>query len=460
MFLSQRKHTVDDNGALINHKKRTIDDYLVPRKKPYKPWLVFFVLVVLAVIAWFGVSSYQAFSKIITENKSNVAPFLSFFDTVKPEQLQGEGDSRINILLIGIGGAGHPGGQLADTIQVISIDPTNNKLAALSLPRDLYVPVANTKYFSKINRVHADGEAQKEGQGPVILKETISNILDLPIHYYIKLDFSGFKELIDELGGVDVDVDKSISDPYYPAEDMIGYQPFYLTAGKHHMNGTTALKYARSRETTSDFDRSRRQQQIMLAVKNQALSLGVLANPTKMSALVSILGKHLRTDLQLKEIELLAKVFKEINPSEITSKVLDNSVDGPLVSSVSSDGAYILQPKTGNFKDVARIAHEIFTDPYLDKENARLEVLNGSNTVGLGKEANDMLKSYGYNVVNLDKASKVYSKSVIYDYSGGQDPYTVKFLQDRFSAEVIKQPANSNSNIDITLIVGDDYAEN
>lgn len=455
LFISQRKYDMDKNGLLIKNKK-SVDDYISPKKKKrWKPWVIFIGAVILVVVVWLGIGAYSAFSKIITKNVNRSAPFLSFLGDVDPDQLKGEGDGRINILLIGIGGKGHPGGQLADTIQIVSIDPQNKKLAALSLPRDLYIPVAGTKTYSKINSIHADGEAKSEGQGAVLLKETVSNILDLPIHYYIKLDFSGFKKLINEMGGIDIYVQEGISDPYYPAEDMIGYEPFSIKSGKQHMSGDIALKYARSRETTSDFDRSRRQQEIMMAIKEKTLSAGVLANPAKVSAIMNVLGEHLRTDLQMKEIERLIQLFKEIDTSNIISKVLDNSADGPLVS--YSNGGYYLKPKTGNFKEVARIAHEIFSDPYLVKENARLEVLNGSSTSGIGKEVSDTLKSYGYNVANLDKADKTYTKTIIYDYSGGKNPYTIKFLQDRFKAETKTQPTSSKSGIDITLIIGDDY---
>lgn len=454
---AKRKHAVDKNGKITKQDKKTVDYYLKPKKKKYKPFLIFIGLVILAVLIWMGANAYGAYSKIITKNDSSV-PFFDFFDNAAPDQLKGEGDGRINVLLLGVGGNNHPGGTLTDTIQVLSIDPENKKIAALSIPRDLYVTVEDYGGV-KINQVYQIG-AENEGLyggGPQLMKETVSEILDLPIHYYVKLDFEGFKDIINEVGGIDIDVPTAISDPYYPAEDMVGYDPFYIEAGEQYMNGATALKYARSRETTSDFDRSARQQQILLALRDKVLNLGFLANPTKLVSMMQILGDHLRTDIQADEINRMAELVKDVDTGNMATAVLDSSSDGPLVS--MSNGGYYLTTRTGDWTEVQRIAHEIFTDPYLAQENARLEILNGTSQVGMGKEVSDTLISYGYNVVNLDTADENYPKTILYDYSNGEFPYTVKFLQDRYNAQVKNQPSTSSTDVDMVLVVGEDYIE-
>lgn len=455
--LSKRKHSVDKQGKITTKDTKTVDYYLKPKKKKYKPFLIFIGLVVLAILIWIGANAYSAYSKIVTKNDGS-APFFDFFNNANPDQLKGEGDGRINILLLGVGGANHPGGTLTDTIQVVSIDPNNKKVAALSIPRDLYVTIPNYGGV-KINQVYQTGAENENlaGGGPQLAKEVVSEILDLPIHYYIKMDFDGFVKIVDEVGGLDIEVPKAISDPYYPDEYMIGYDPFYIEAGPQHMNGTVALKYARSRETTSDFDRSARQQQLLVALRDKVLNLGFLTNPSKLTAMMQILGDHLRTDFEANEMERLGELIKDVDTGSMASKVLDSSDNGPLVG--YSNGGYYLKPKTGNWKEIQRIAHEIFTDPYLAEENARLEVLNGTSEVGNGKEVSDILTSYGYNVINLDKANEVYQKTILYDYSNGKYPYTVKFLRDRYNAEVKNQPTTSRSGIDIVLIVGEDYTK-
>lgn len=440
----------------INDRKG-LDFYLKPKKKnKLKPLIIFFSLVLIAVIVWIGANAYSAVNKIIDKNGSS-APFFGFLNgQASPDLLKGEGDGRINILLMGIGGENHPGGLLTDTIQIVSIDPNNKKIATLSLPRDLYVEVENYGGV-KINQVYSIGEGDKEdyGSGAELMKKMVSDILDLPIHYYITMDFAGFVKIVDEVGGIDVNVEKELYDPYYPDEDMIGYAPFYIEAGQTHMNGSTALKYARSRMTSSDFDRSARQQQILVAMRQKIFDIGILTNPSKFSGILQILGDHLRTDIQLKEMERLATLLKEIDISTISSKVIDNSADGPLIS--HSNNGYYLITKTGDFSEIQRIAHEIFTDPYLQKENARLELLNGTNEAGIAKTASDTLISYGYNVVNLDKAEKIYSTTTLFDYSGGKFPYTVKFLSERYNAKVVSQPSSSSQEVDLSLVLGEDY---
>ncbi len=324
---------------------------------------------VLLGLAWLGVTAYATYQKV-SDPTTGSSPFLKYFgQAVQPEQLKGEGDGRINILLIGIGGTGHPGGTLADTIMVASIDPINKKLAMLSIPRDLRVSLPNGG-TGKINSVHSIGESAESGSGPQVLMDTVEKVLDLPIHYYARIDFSGFEKFIDALGGVTIDVPKALNDPLFPADDMIHYAPFSVKAGTQTMNGLTALKYARSRETTSDFDRAARQQLIILAVREKALSANVLANPQKLSELAGILGDHVRMDMTLTDVQHLLEIVKDIDRSQVVSKVLDNSADGPLMS-VSENGYYLV-PKTGNFKEVQRIAHELFTDPNLVKERAKI----------------------------------------------------------------------------------------
>lgn len=451
-----------DNLPIIEEKTQDEiqENQLIKPKRKIR-WLrvtvLFLILAVATPLAWVGAEGLAAFKNISVKNFSRRSPFLAFLNTVNPEKLEGEGDSRINILVLGMGGNGHPGGSLTDTIIIASIDPKNKEMALLSIPRDLYAPIAEHKNrYGKINEAYSLGEQQEKGTGPTIAKETVAEILDLPIHYFISVDFKGFVALVDSLGGLTVEVENNIYDPFFPAPNMKDYAPFYLKAGTVKMDGKLALKYVRSRKTSSDFDRSRRQQEFLNILKERALRLGILANPKKISDILEIGGEHIKTDLSGWEMKRMIEIVKDIEFDKVISKVLDNSENGPLISTSGPEG-YYLKPKTGNFLEIQRIAHEIFSDPYLENEKANLEIVNANGKKGLGSEIAEMLKSYGYSVTKMERAEEILPETVIYDYSGGKKEYTLKFLRERFDAKVIKKQPQKNSNIEISLIIGEDY---
>lgn len=448
----------DADGAPSRHGKQ-LDRFRTRKSPPATAtkrlklglWLV--LALVLAGLAWLGVTAYATYQKV-SDPTTGSSPFLKYFgQAVQPEQLKGEGDGRINILLIGIGGTGHPGGTLADTIIVASIDPVNKKLAMMSIPRDLRVTLPNGG-TGKINSAHSYGESKEAGTGPQVLMDVVSKVIDLPIHYYARVDFAGFEKFIDALGGVTIDVPKALYDPFFPDAKLEGYEPFSVKAGTQTMNGLVALKYARSRETTSDFDRAARQQQILLAVRSKLLQANVLANPQKINELAGILGDHVRMDMSLTDVQHLLEIVQGIDQTQIVSKVLDNGPDGPLKS--ISDNGYYLVPKSGNFKDIQRIAHELFTDPNLAKEKAKIEILNGTGEAGTAHELELDLEALGYTISSIDTTDKT-ATTTLYDFTGGTVPFTARFLTDRLHAVLTQRTRPAGTTADLQLILGTDY---
>lgn len=419
---------------------------------------VLFVVVIVGGGLWFGSTILQATGKIISDNTSGGSIlFRKRAEDVKPAELKGEGDGRINIAIYGRGGASHPGGNLTDVIKVLSLDPQNKKIALLSIPRDLWVKTSKSTY-AKINTAYSDGERKKKDSGPDNANYVLEDLLDLPqIHYFISVDFEALKKLVDTLGGVTINVEKALDDPYYPAANMIDYAPLHIKAGTQKMNGDLALKYSRSRETTSDFDRARRQEQVMVAIKDQVLSANVLANPKKIHDIITILGDHVRTNLQVNEMQQLLKLVQESDPT-IISKVLDTAADGPLMSA-SDERGYVIVPRDGDYsyKEVKRIAHEIFTDPYLVKESARIEVRNATTKAGLGTTVSGILKSNSYNVVKVANNETKEPYTELINYAATKYPFTLSFLERRFNvkARAVTRPVNQTA--DIVLVLGDDY---
>jgi LCP family protein required for cell wall assembly len=453
--------------------------------------LLLFSLVLLIALAfsWTGYffwKTYHVSRKIIIENqeggnrtilgdlKSLVAPIVS--DNY--QTLSGEKEGRINILLLGLGGENHPGKNLTDTIMIMSFDTQNKKVALLSLPRDLYVNIPDTNYSTRINSVYQFGLSSGSDEEPV--KETIESITGLPIHYFFILDFDGFKKVVDDVGGINVSVERDIYDPRYPGPNY-SYETFEIKKGLHKMDGDTALKYVRERhaDPEGDFGRAKRQQQVIQAVKNKIFTLGTFLNPITLNNLLNALEKNLKTDVRLDEINSFIALSKQLDTQNVTNTVADAWHKDSLlkVSHVYAGGsrAFILIPRVGNFSEVKDLAENIFDldvirkrQSEIEKEEARILLVNRSADESLAYKIKslfqDKLKIKNVEIMSDSRKGET-DETIIYDQASGQKLFTLDEIIKKLPARLSDNQNYPNSDIinkekaDLVVVLGKDLVK-
>lgn len=248
-------------------------------------------------------------------------------------------DQRVTILVMGIDR--RPGEAFisrTDTMIVMSINPATNTAAMLSIPRDLYVQIPGFDR-NRINTAFVYGaQGNNPAAGAELAMQTIEYNLGIPIDHYLMVDFSAVVRGVDALGGIDVDVPFDISDPTFP--DMnYGYDPLYIPAGRQHFDGETTLKYVRTRHVDNDFGRANRQQQVILAVRNKVMSLGVTQLLGQLPFFYEQLNDGIRTDLSLDQMLTLVQAASEIPQENIRTEVIDYDY---VVSHQTEQGASVL----------------------------------------------------------------------------------------------------------------------
>jgi LCP family protein required for cell wall assembly len=245
------------------------------------------------------------------------------------------------VLLMGIDRRGQSGRtNNTDAMMLFRLDPQGQVIAILSVPRDLYVEIPGHGQ-GRINTGYAWGKRDGTG-GLALARQTVSAALGVPVEHAVLIDFQVFVTLIDAIGGVDVDAPYGISDPTYP-DGGIGYDPFYLSAGHHHLDGATALKYARTRATPGgDFTRTVRQRQIVVAARDRVMNLNLLPDLIAQSPqLWSTLQGAFETDLTLGEIVGLVVAASRIPADQIKTASIDETCTQPWVT---PGGAAVLIP--------------------------------------------------------------------------------------------------------------------
>ncbi len=386
----------------------------------------------------------------------------------------------VNVLLLGIDQRpGEHGYFRTDTMILLHINPKTGDVGMISFPRDLWVEVPGY-WETRINSAHVIGDAKEyPGGGPALAKKTVENFIGQPVDYYVRINFEGFRKLLEEIGCIDIDVPKLIDDPTFP-DDNYGYDPLYLEPGHYCMDADLALKYARTRHVDSDFGRMQRQQQVIMAIKDKVLSTGELPHlVSRAPTLLNILSDSITTDMPLSKMIALANVARTLNLDNMRRLIINVNMVEP---TITEKGASVLLPKM----DIIRAAVDEFfaadsetkntpqnhadvqtkTEPSptapptattVIQQDVRLVVLNGASHPGQEKELSDILIAHGYNVVGTGRADRSdYAQTQIIASDSAQ---ITRQLADLLgvSDQNIRPGTPDQLQADIVIIIGEDF---
>ena len=432
------------------------------------------VAIIAIVFVFLGWRLFLTAERIHVDNASGGA--FGNLSSVLPggtrEPLQGENSGRVNVLLLGRAGTHYPGQNLTDTIMLASIDMRNHQAAFLSIPRDLFVPIPGTDLSTKINSLYQYGLSQ--GSDADLLIRSVEDITGQTIPYFVALDFDGFEKVIDDVGGVSVLSERDILDARYPGKNY-SYETFQLSAGWHTLDGATALKYARERhdDPEGDFGRAKRQQQIIKAFQEKALSIQTYLDPFTANRLLGTLGDSVRTNLTMSQIASLIELGKTTDLRNASTAVVDAWQKDSLlrVSHIDMNGvaAFILVPRTGNWNEVRDFATNLFDKGELDRkraemgnETATIVVLSRPEDATIANRLattfRDAIPAKDIRIVS-DGALVRPEKSQVADRTNLTKPFTLDSLIGAFSLEKrtdVPTLPTADKNADFVVIVGND----
>lgn len=336
------------------------------------------VLLVFILLLIRMMSPYYDFAKQNNISMKFISGLL-FGNNLPLKNYQG----RTNMIILGVAGGEHDGSDLTDTMIFLSFDFKKQDLVIISLPRDIWLPTIK----DKINTAYYYGETQKEGGGLIMAKAAVEEVIGQPLHYAWVIDFSGFKKIIDLVGGVDIFVERDFVDEFYPIpgrendecngdkEHKCRYETLRFEKGLQHMDGEGALKYVRSRQSEgeegTDFARDKRQQQVVVALKNKLFNFSLVKEPDKIKQLVNIVNEYSSSDMDLSEKILFSRFFLQLKNENIRKIILDSGDEnknrkGFLVNPPSNSeykNLWVLVPRTENFTEIQQYITCQIADP-------------------------------------------------------------------------------------------------
>lgn len=438
---------------------------------PYGLWILGVI-----VIFFIGIKAIDAINAIEFDlaevAPSYLAPLTGTWVT-ETEQFE----DHVNILLLGRWGWNHDAPDLTDTIILASIGKT--AISLLSIPRDLYVSYPDSNKTGKINRIYETYKPIDPQEAIEKVKKKVTEITGQEIDYYVNVDFEGFVEIVDILWWVDVSIQENFIDYQYPTSNG-WYTTFILRKWDWTLDGDVALKYARSRHSTSDFDRSLRQQEILSSLKNKALSLGYFRDSIKIRDLYSAIKKYVETDIDISTLLKLALEFKASQDKELLSFNLnDTCYTG---SPICSKWGFLYVPLREIFggqsvvlidgSDVSSLSNYTLLETYMSLIFEQREVFalptplsiyNATSTPWLAWSLSNTFKKYGILSPEDDWIGNIrekkFEKSILYYNGIDEENATLKFLQESlgFEVEETPEPLYSEEGIRIEIVLWEDF---
>jgi len=388
---------------------------------------------------------------------NTVAPQPTINVAASDSQVLNNGYDTVNFLLIGSDRRSETGSTRTDTMVVAILRPNEGQVSLISIPRDLWVSIPGYDN-NRINTAYQVGVSNDHpGGGPGLLKETIEYNLGIRIDHTAMVDFNGFRKIVDTLGGVDIPVscsytDWRLIDPDYNPEIEGNWYLYTVNPGVIHMDGDLALWYARSRQKSSDFDRGRRQQEVLRALFTQALHAGTL---TRIPELYANLKDSVETDLGLGDILKLSLYAPKMTNSDIRSYY----IRPPVVNSwITSGGAYVLSPNPDLLQQMLTEALSPSAQ-VVEKQAVVIDVMNGTSIAGYDTLASNRLNYAGYETRVIPSDRQDYAYSVLIDKSVAQDRAvgdSILNVMGMLSGNLIPA-ADPNSSSHYLLILGYDY---
>lgn len=359
----------------IRQKKRRRAKLSKLKRKIFKHiWLVRGFIFSICIAVMIVVMSFMIGIFNSSDEAENYKLIKNFI--LKPVSDLNSTNGRVNLLILGKGGENHTASDLTDTIILVSIKERTNEIQIISIPRDIWI----TELRTKINSVYYWGEQKRESGGTALMKSVIEDMLGIPVHYTLVVDFDGFKEIIDEIGGVDVPVSVSFVDNKYPIpgrenddclesekvaiveEFPCRYETVIFEKGLVHMDGNTALKFVRSRNADgdegTDIARSRRQREVLAAIKDKVTSREILLSRSKIENLKQTFIDNSKIDLTIEQMAIILRIFYDSKDNVSSHVIPDDLLERPKIAN-EYDGLYVFIPKGGSWEDIQKWIDEI-----------------------------------------------------------------------------------------------------